>query len=496
MKLISPILFSLAFGSPLLAQDAVQSQSATPLAGAGIPMDRMHYDARGDGLLFARGADYKARFGADGATFIPFLGSDAPRNMPVHLRLESATLGGEALRLNDSASWSRDGDSVTLERGAVDVRYNLHLGSMEQTFVLDELRNTGDLVVRVAVDSELELRASGEGFRFEGQRGGVHYGSATVIDDDGRSLAVESRLNAGAIEIRVPDDFLRTARLPLVVDPLITTFVTSTGAIDSWSGDMAFDATSQAFMNVYSLGWSLSDVDVYSLQRDQSGNALPGSGVWIDISPDTWQAPFIANSNNGNNFVIVCVVRSNGGPGEIWSRLRQLPGTGMGAPLKLSQNGNHCGVPSIGGDGNIGGVTYYCVTWPEYLGVDNWAVNYRFLRTDGTPGSTTIQLGSATGTIDPHVRISKSNGNGLGDNRAWNIVWSSMDNTNDKDIFGAQISAAGLLITPPFSVDSTSVYHGKPSVSAPLVSTPGGKPDYLVVYEAFLEGQSGTLCGW
>src|SRR5438552_2960054 len=45
--------------------------------------DHVHFDAPGDGALWARGRSYKARFDAHGATYIPIFGSAAPRNFPV-----------------------------------------------------------------------------------------------------------------------------------------------------------------------------------------------------------------------------------------------------------------------------------------------------------------------------------------------------------------------------------------------------------------------------
>lgn len=42
-----------------------------------------------DGDLWVRGFDYKASFGAVGATFIPFFGSDALRKILLHLGLDS-----------------------------------------------------------------------------------------------------------------------------------------------------------------------------------------------------------------------------------------------------------------------------------------------------------------------------------------------------------------------------------------------------------------------
>ena len=47
--------------------------------------NKVYYAAPGDGRVWARGAAYKASFGVDGVQFIPFLGSSAPKDYPVHI---------------------------------------------------------------------------------------------------------------------------------------------------------------------------------------------------------------------------------------------------------------------------------------------------------------------------------------------------------------------------------------------------------------------------
>ena len=266
--LLHPLAILLACsGSALAVQGTDPSTGSFDLSEVTHPT-RVSFDTPGDGQLWARGATYKASFGPEGATYIPFLGSDAPKNYPVRMRLTAASLGGKELKLTESAAWTRDGEAVTLERGEVDVRYHVGLKSVEQTFVLDSLPFDGDLKVRLAVDSELELQSDGEGFRLNGDRGGVRYGSATVVDAAGRKLAVESHLDQGAIAITVPDEFLQNAALPVVVDPFITTYVISDTSAWTFSGDVAFDASYGLFMHAYTVNWSQVDSDVYSREAE------------------------------------------------------------------------------------------------------------------------------------------------------------------------------------------------------------------------------------
>ena len=56
-------------------------------------------DECGDGLVWAIGNTWKASFGAEGFTYVPYFGSAAPRNFPVRFQLQAVQVGGEALPL-------------------------------------------------------------------------------------------------------------------------------------------------------------------------------------------------------------------------------------------------------------------------------------------------------------------------------------------------------------------------------------------------------------
>jgi len=443
--------------------------------------DQISYDEPRDGQLWVRGKTYKASFGFDGATYIPFLGSDAPRNMPVRMSLQAASLGGQALSLNNGASWSRDGDAVTLERGEVDVRYHIGINSIEQTFLVDELPFDGDLVVRVAVETELSQRSTENGFLFDGERGGVHYGEVTVFDFDGRSQAVESRLEEGEITIRVPEGFLREASLPLVIDPVISTHGASTGHLDSWAGDMAFDATHGRFMQTFTHNFSADDSDVYSTTVDEQGTIHFADAAWIDVTSADWTDPSIANNNAANSFLIASRVNVNN-VAQVWSRTRTLPGTGMGIQRKLNLTSDYCAVPKVGGDGNVDGTTYFCVAWGEYQGSDIYDIRYRLINSDGTAASSVVTLDSSMNEIDPMICISKGVGIGEASQRSWNLTWAHHPDEDSSDIRGAQLRPNGWLKTPAFNMVSTPTRSFHANVSAPLITGVGGTPDYLVAY--------------
>ncbi|MFT7484834.1 MAG: hypothetical protein ACI9F9_000679, partial [Candidatus Paceibacteria bacterium] len=486
-----PLTFSLTLCSLASAQQPHESQGAMRASQRAIPIDRVAYDEPGDGNLWARGVTYKASFGADGATYIPFLGSKAPRNYPVRMQLKTASLGGHALDLTDSARWTRNGDTVILERGEVDVHYHLGLERIEQTFVIDRLTAPGDLLVRVAVDSELNAGQATSGFRFSGEAGGVDYGRATVLDAAGRSLAVDSRLEGSDITILVPDAFLRSASYPVVVDPFISTYTVDGTVVDTWKGDVAFDKTYQRFLHAYTFDFSQNDSDVYSVTIDETGTPNWADGAWIDMTSTYWANLSVANNNDSNSFLVACQVQI-GNLYSAWTRSRQLPGIGMGIQRQLNQSSNHCGVPSVGGDANMGSGSLYCVAWGELLngGSSYSNINYRMLNSNGTHATPAHTIDNSYNVLLPDVNVSKSNGAGVSFFRAWNVVWQKDDPVTDSDIHGAQIAYNGNILTPSFTVDGTPTPHFQPSVSAPLTSALGGAPDFLVVYSAIVNGHT------
>src|SRR5262245_12604185 len=87
------------------------------------------YDEPGDGAIYAVGRGWKARFGCDGASFIPFLGSDAPRDEIVRFDLREVTVDGVAVSMESNAGAVRTDNTIKFARGAVDELYTTSLDS-------------------------------------------------------------------------------------------------------------------------------------------------------------------------------------------------------------------------------------------------------------------------------------------------------------------------------------------------------------------------------
>src|SRR5690606_14876627 len=133
-----------------------------------------------NGELWALADTYKAGFTPNGFTYVPFLGSSAPCNYPVHFVLRAVRVGSVDLAFAPEARVRRTGDRVILERGAVREIYDLAPQQVEQTFVVDA-GLAGDVEIELAVVSDLTEDAERVGLMFCNHLGGVEYGTAFLV---------------------------------------------------------------------------------------------------------------------------------------------------------------------------------------------------------------------------------------------------------------------------------------------------------------------------
>ncbi|MDA8592337.1 hypothetical protein N9L90_00260 [Planctomycetota bacterium] len=407
---------------------------------------KVYYTEHADGT-WIRGRNYKAHASQDGFTFIPFLGSDAERNWPVEFRLKSAVLDGRALNLDAAAAVSRSGDRLVLDRGPVDVVYDIDNQWIEQSFILDAAGAEGDLVLELDVKSDLAKVSDGAGFQFAGARGGMTYSAAIVLDGAGRTAEVPATLDGDKLSLTVSADFLRTAQGPIVVDPILTTYT-----VDDVSGDqrdmaLAYDRTSDTFTYVYEDTFSAADVDIYSTTVDASGTSV--GSRYIDSSSDDWSNPEIANLNSADKHLIVAQ-RVNGTTGysEVMGRILDMPTDTLGPELVIgtaTANWDNFR-PDVGGNASTGAGTVFAVVWERQFST-NTQPRLRTVQPDGTLGLVSFFDSGAyerTGVV-----ISPSTGDPSAVN-VWNVAYRSVENaTGNESVRGVQLDATGALIGSP-----------------------------------------------
>ncbi|MCY2959569.1 MAG: hypothetical protein NTY35_05325 [Planctomycetota bacterium] len=466
--------------------------------------DRLYYTTQADGSTWVSGRTYKARFGPGGATYVPYLGSQAPRNFPLELSLASATVGGVEIPLAAAASAVREGDRVVIDRGPIDEVYELGLDSVEQTFVVAERPGSGDLRFVVRLQTEMTRAEDTDGFTYSNEHGSVRYGRAFVREPNGDRLPIASRLVEGGIEIVVGRDDLDHASFPLVVDPVISTFPVYTTNEDTWDSDSSYDLTTDRYLTVFEFNFSQADGDIYAVLRE--GNGSNSYFGLFDNTVENWRSPQCANLNASNQFLMVAQVANVTGAlnWNIWGMTVDAATLANSFKFLIStadQTGAKY-LGDVGGDPYDGpGASYYCVTWRRDFTTTDWDIHARLVTAQGTlVGPSTLFIDNSGSSKDSWPSVSKSNGT-LGGAAAWTIAWHrELTNTN-YDLYAARLAWDGTLLNSSTQLTSGAGLEYYPRVSSPLDdgrslvvwSTPFGSENDL--YYLLLSGTSVDAIG-
>ena len=272
-----------------------------------------------DGELWATQARWKAQFAADAVHFTPTLGAGAPRSLPVSLRMAGIERGSTSvLSAADAAvpiEPTLHDDSVRYAR-TPDIleTYDVADGGVELSVVFQRpLPGTGDLVVRMRLDTELTAAAGSyerELILRDGEAPIVGIGQVVGIDALGRRGAGELRWDGEQLELVLPGAFVDTARYPLVLDPFIGSRATlDAGAGNDTAPDVAYDVTNDVYLVVWNHAVSSTDNDNYA-QRIQPDGTPVGSRIPFDVGSPNVHSPRVCNLNLSNAFFAVEVVES------------------------------------------------------------------------------------------------------------------------------------------------------------------------------------------
>ena len=367
--------------SPLVVGSAALLLSLAPAGAqehpaAGVPLVRVPIHTATDDLglaygTWAAGAHYKASF-HDGMTFVPYLGADYPHNQPLSWRTVAATVGDVSLQTGDAPRGVRVSDwRYEYHHGGVVEAYDVRAEGLEQTFVVARLPARGDLVVTGRLTSQMHaanVEASHAALTFcdDAGRELVRYGEAFAIDADGAKVAIPTRHHDGEVTLRVPADWLATARLPVTIDPLLAPVTVSTilGPYGEIHDVDIVTATRNAI--VYSRSSSATDRDCFGLRTDADFSNV--HAIWSDITT-SWCAdqPCCALSNTSHKYVFA------------WRRLfEQLSPTR--SLLRIHQHGQY--------DTSLG-TGYHVVSTPN--GYNDWRPDLGgcpYLQTAGSPPVT------------------------------------------------------------------------------------------------------------
>ena len=311
------------FVVPTTAQVRDPAGIAAARAQAGAPLPEQPGLARGwpemmmrtpsaavvaqDGELWGCGDAYKLRFDATHVEFVPALPA-APHNHPLRYELAALGRGGEWVPVGPGDR-VHTATSVHYSRPGVVERYDVRPEGVEQSYVFDRLpAGGGDLVVRGKVSTALRVEPFGDGLRCELPGvGGFTIGGVTGIDAAGNRAAGTMQYADGVLDYRLPAAFVESARLPIVLDPLLGGIfnVAVSTTTDDGDPDVAYDSGNNVYLVVFERVFSATDHDIHC-QRVSAAGALVGSRIFLDNSSGTYDyQPSVANSNAADRFVVV-----------------------------------------------------------------------------------------------------------------------------------------------------------------------------------------------
>lgn len=465
------------------ASTPVDLPSASVLTSSGDP----HVDEVAPGDFWVRGETYKAHLDAEGFTYIPFLGADAPRNFPLDLSLASVTTGAGPLELVRAVTALREGLHFALDRGPVEVRYDVGAGGVEQSFLLPE-GVTGAVTLTLSATTAMELTSSEAPLVWENDHGAVGYGEAVAFDGAGRRVRVPCRAERGRIELTVPAEFTARASGRILVDPLITTRTFDVPPAELLFPDVAYGAGQDEYLIAYQARFSGSDIDVFTrvVEGIDADDVVSG---WYDLTSADVREPSVAHLNSANRYCIVAQ-RDVGGLSSIVSRVMDDDMSGMTSTtyspaqlvLTATSVNRQFKKPDLGGNVSTTHDRFCLVVIEEALGAINGA--FMALDPNGAAISSTytfLESSSASNTLD--VAISKT----IGDpsvHGSWPVTWIEKAGAGAPSIVrAARIWFFVALADGPFEVAS----HPSGAVLAQLgigdpvgVRDASGDPYFLV----------------
>ena len=475
------------------AQDpALSSHSEAAFDLGALPSFTSHLfiDEPGDGRIWARGRTYKASFGADGFSYIPFLGSDAPKNYPVTFVLDAVMLGGEALESTQPDYASNRAETVTLDHGQFQEVYHLETDQVEQTFVFESLPATGELLVRMNVATELDQRTDGAGFAFANERGEVRYGAAIAVDADGVTLDLAQRWTGDGIEIIVPEAFVASAAFPLVVDPVVSTFGLTSDNRDQIDVDTAFDSQNNTYQVVFSEAHSATDNDVITYFYNASLGivTLPAS---IDISSEHWSVPKTASAYFDTSFLCAANVGTDPATSRVRGRVRHAA-TGHQIPqFDIGPVGSgRCDVGGLGA-GASSNFDFLVVYERLDLATQDVDIAARSVGADGTLSGGPFVIAGDPDNSETRPAISKSSGRSTAaatDHR-YLIAWQREVASGNNDIWARVVRNSGSFFGHSAFAVATPGNNLNPDVSVRAHDARSGSADpYWTVAHQRLNG--------
>jgi hypothetical protein len=392
------------------------------VAGGAFEITAPVYDEPQPGQVWVLAPQWKAGFTAAGATFVPFFGSDAPRNHAADFQVAAARVGGVPLP-TEATQVVRHGDRVAIQRAGFVEQYLVSPRGIEQQFVFADLPVRGSLSVEIAVGGGYQVTAEGRELRFQGELGSFRYGAPMAFDAAGDSVPMEAQYQAGVLHLQVPAAFVQRAQLPLVIDPLIGNVVTlANSAVRIAATDLAYDSSLEQYVACYERVFSQTDSDVYALRLD--ANLQPvGTSFTVDNTSASWRRCRIANLNAYDKFLVVAESEVVGNLIAIAGRVYHAGNHTVSSQFDIERGTRSCGKPDVGGDPSLTTPTYWTVVFERQWTSSDGDIMMRQVTEGGVlRGSGMTAIDASTAAHEAPV-ISRSNGTGTFAQQVWLVCY-------------------------------------------------------------------------
>lgn len=291
----------------LTALPRAQRPGFPALAEAIVPIHTAPSDMGTEYGVWGAGPTYKASF-HDGATFVPYLGSEYPQNQPLRWRTRSVQIGAHELVTAPATALPYEEGVATrfcYDLGGVREVYDLVPAGLHQTFVIDRGPvGGGDLVVRGTLETQLRApRRDAEHaalvFSDGDGRAILAYGAAVAVDANGRKASMTTAFEDDEISLHLDAGWLETAAFPVVVDPLLGNVALFATANPPTNGDVVHDGMSGQYDTwfTYSRAASAADEDLW-LWRNQNDFGAASVAAFVDVTAN-WSSSHGRLAPNG-----------------------------------------------------------------------------------------------------------------------------------------------------------------------------------------------------
>jgi hypothetical protein len=262
------------------------------------------------------------------------------------LALSSIESGGSSIYGGGSALYVPTGpNEIAAQRGPVVERFRGINSGIEQLFDLAQpMQPAGDLTFHVAVTTNVRGPADGASAEtltfWSGQHIAFTYGKVVTIDAAGKSVPSDVTWLNGELTFTVPGSFLASAEYPVVVDPVIGTFITLPQSTTVYSPGVSLDVTYNATADEYFFVYNDlpgADGDVQGVIINPTTGAV-GAPINIDVGATTDLANPSVSWNAANNRYLVVYSQINTATQGLEIMGRVLDATG--APVTTAVNFN------------------------------------------------------------------------------------------------------------------------------------------------------------